>query len=291
MEEVVHIVATLGRLAVTLAGLTTMVLAQPSMTARDYDDFYTTVILRAKNGSKAEWLASYDPVVNFVERVRKDVEALPEPTRLALARAVHDNGYWKRQEGRVRDPGDPFLGATFKADDAALEGLLTRAGYDAYRSRYTQGASGYRVALEAVADRGALYKLEGKDVPGLSELPSDTPIINANARGWDDLLADAERYGNPRERADAIMKNQLNGIASALALLRGSEPRSDAEMDYATAVIWRYTGHYSNKDAWEREPLVRTPYPQLSEAEKVKDRDVWKAVREALKAHPIPHVP
>jgi hypothetical protein len=67
-----------------------------------------------------------------------------------------------------------------------------------------------------------------------------------------------------------------------MALLRSSQPRSDAEMDYATAVIWRYTGHYSGKDGWDREPLVRIPYAQLSEAEKAKDRDVWKAVREAL---------
>jgi hypothetical protein len=79
-----------------------------------------------------------------------------------------------------------------------------------------------------------------------------------------------------------IVRNQLNGIASALALLRGSRPHSDAEMDYATAVIWRYTGHYNGRDGWEREPLVRIPYAQLSEAEKVKDRDVWKAVRDAL---------
>ena len=79
------------------------------------------------------------------------------------------------------------------------------------------------------------------------------------------------------------MTNQMNGVASALSLLRASRTRSDAEMDYATAVIWRYTGHHAGRDAWEREPMVRIPYPQLSEAEKVKDRAVWKAVRDALK--------
>ena len=68
------------------------------------------------------------------------------------------------------------------------------------------------------------------------------------------------------------MRNQLNGIASALALLRSGKARSDAEMDYATAVIWRYTGHYSGRDGWEREPLVRIPYAQLSDAEKVRKR-------------------
>ena len=56
--------------------------AQPSLTVKDYDDFYNVVILKAKNGSKEEWLASYDPVVRFVTRVRQDDEKLPEVTDL-----------------------------------------------------------------------------------------------------------------------------------------------------------------------------------------------------------------
>jgi hypothetical protein len=83
------------------------------------------------------------------------------------------------------------------------------------------------------------------------------------------------------------MRNQLNGIASALSLLRSRQSRSDAEMDYATAVIWRYTGHYHGREGWDREPLVRVPYSELSEAEKAKDRDVWKAVRDVLEADPL----
>ncbi|MEO5898289.1 MAG: hypothetical protein ABIS06_21590 [Vicinamibacterales bacterium] len=47
--------------------------------------------------------------------------------------------------------------------------------------------------------------------------------------------------------------------------------------DYGTAVIWRCTGHFSGKGGWEKEPVVRIPYPQLPEAEKVKDRPVWQA--------------
>jgi hypothetical protein len=261
--------------------------AQPALTAKDYDDFYSNVILKARNASKAEWLASYDPVVNFIARVRQDVEKLPDATTQALARAVHDNGYWKGQELRVRDPKDPFIGARFKAGDDALKVLLTPQGYDAYRNRYSRDAGGYRVALEAVADRAALYKLEGKNIPRLSEVPANTYIVNVNAQSWDNLLADAQRFANPAERLAVIMRNQMNGISSALSLLRGSRTHSDAEMDYATAVIWRYTGHYSGKDGGDREPLVRIPYPQLSEAEKDKDRQVWKAVRDALKANPI----
>src|SRR5262245_14934759 len=97
---------------VAIAGLIVLVaclaLAQSTLTTKDYDDFYRTVILTAKNGSKAEWLASYDAVVNFVGRVRQDVEALPEASRRTLAKAVHDNGYWKGQELRIRDPNDPL---------------------------------------------------------------------------------------------------------------------------------------------------------------------------------------
>ena len=257
------------------------------MTVEDYDDFYNVVILKAKNGTKGEWLASFDPVVGFISRVRQGVEKLPDATQRALAKAVHDNGYWKGQEVRIRNVADPFLGAKLKAGDERLKAVLTRQGFDAYRSRYTQGSKGYRFTLEAVADRAALYKVEGKDIPRLSEVPAHTTIVNANAQSWDDLVADAESYPNPGERMEAIVGNQFNAIASALALMRASQPRTDAEMDYATAVIWRYTGHVSGKDGWEQEPLVRIPYAQLPEAEKVKDRPVWKAVREALEAHPI----
>jgi hypothetical protein len=261
--------------------------AQPKLTVQDYEAFYNTVLLKASNASKDEWLASYDPIVTFITRVRQEVERLPEATQTALARAVHDNGYWKGQQARVRDTADPFVGAKLTAGDAVLRTVLTPAGYDANRSRYTQGARGYRFTLEAVSDRAAFYKAERKAVPRLSTIPATTTIVNANAQSWDDLVADSARYPDPAERMRVIVRNQFNAIASALALMRGRQPRSDAEMDYATAVIWRYTGHFSGKEGWEKEPLVRVPYAQLPDAEKLKDRPVWKAVREALKSHPM----
>jgi hypothetical protein len=51
--------------------------------------------------------------------------------------------------------------------------------------------------------------------------------------------------------------------------------------------IGRRSGHFSGRDGWEQEPLVRIAYAQLPEGEKAKDRPVWKAVCDALKAHPI----
>jgi hypothetical protein len=288
MQMKMHMKRAEGVLLGALIGLGAWVAhAQPSLIVKDYDDFYSIVVLKAKNGGKDEWLASYDQVVNFITRVRQDVEKLPDATQRALAKAVHDNGFWKGQEVRVQNARDPFVGAKFKAGAEQLKAVLTSQGYDAFRSRYAQGSRGYRFTLEAVADRAAFYKLEGKNIPRLSEIPANTTIVNANAQSWDDLVADAERYANPGERMGVIVRNQFNAIASALALMRASRTRSDAEMDYATAVIWRYTGHFSGKDGWEQEPLVRIPYAQLPEAEKVKDRPVWKAVREALKAHPI----
>lgn len=140
------------------------------------------------------------------------------------------------------------MGAKLKAGDERLKAVLTPQGFDAYRSRHTQGSTGYRFTLEAVADRAAFYKLEGKDIPHLSEIPANTTIVNAKAQSWDDLVADAASSPNPSERMGEILRNQFNAIASALALMRASQPRSDAEMDYATAVIWRYTGHFSGRD-------------------------------------------
>ena len=276
-----HLRVLLGAL-VLLSG--SALRAQP-LSGKDYDDFYNLVILKASNATKAEWLASYDPVVSFVARVRKDVEALPVTTQRAFARAVHDNGYWKGQEIRIRNPNDPFMGATLRGGDERLTVVLTPQGYDAYRRRYAQGSRGYRFTLDVVADRPAFYALAGKTIPRVSEVPASTLIVNANAQSWDDLVADARNYPNPTERMDVILRNQFNAIASALSLIRASRPRSDAEMDYATAVIWRYTGHFSGKDGWDREPLVRILYAQLPEAERVKDRPIWQAVRDVLKAH------
>jgi hypothetical protein len=66
MTRMVAMLVILGALANTTR-------AQPTLTVKDYDDFYSSVILEAKNGTKAEWLASYDPVVNFVARVWRAV--------------------------------------------------------------------------------------------------------------------------------------------------------------------------------------------------------------------------
>jgi len=45
--------------------------AQSRLTPKDYGGFYNDVILKANNGSKAEWLACDDPVITFVARVLK----------------------------------------------------------------------------------------------------------------------------------------------------------------------------------------------------------------------------
>jgi hypothetical protein len=264
---------------------------QPRLSAQDYDRFYDDVVLKARNGNREEWLASYQAVTSFVAAVRREVEQLPDPTKRALAQAVHDNGYWKSQEIRIRDATDPFLGARLVGSDEQLKAVLTPRGYDAYRDRYAQGSRGYRFTLEVVADRAAFYGLQGKDIPRLEELPVNTVIVNANAQSWDDLVAEAGSYPAPAERLGVIVGNQLNAVASALSLMRGTKTLSDAEMDYATTVIWRYTGHFSGTDGWDREPLVRTPYEQLPEAERAKDRPVWKAVRDALASLPAAESP
>jgi hypothetical protein len=96
----------------------------------DYDNFYRLVVLKASNATKADWLASYEPVVGFIAKVRQDVDALADANKRALAKAVHDNGYWRGQQQRVRDASDPFLGARFKANDDALKTVLTPKGYE-----------------------------------------------------------------------------------------------------------------------------------------------------------------
>ena len=261
--------------------------AQAMLTTRDYDQFLEAVVMQARNTSKEEWLASHDPVVNFIAKVRQDVERLPDASKQVFAKVVHDIGYWKGQEARSLDPANPFLGAQVKGTDDALKAVLTAQGFEAWSKRYAQGSRGYRFTLEIVADRAAFYRLQGKSIANLTELAASTNIVNANAQSWDDLVADARNYPNAGERAGVIVGNQLNAVASALALMRGSKALGDSEMDYATAVVWRYTGHFSGKDGWDKVPVVSVPYGQLAESEKAKDRPIWKAVQQALKAMPI----
>ena len=79
--------------------------AQAILNTRDYDNFLEAVVLQARNTSKEEWLVFHDPVVNFIARVRQDVERLPDARKQAFAKVVHNIGYWKGQEARALDAG------------------------------------------------------------------------------------------------------------------------------------------------------------------------------------------
>ncbi|MBU3738000.1 MAG: hypothetical protein FGM55_03485 [Rhodoferax sp.] len=258
--------------------------AQPVLSPADHDRFVREVVMKAGNGSREEWLASYDAVLDFVGRVQQEVAQLPDARKQVFARSVHDLGYWKGQELRVADPRNPFLGARLRGTDSELAAVLTPQGAQAWRERYAQGARGYRFNLDIVADREGFFRLQGKALANAAEWAAGTAIVNANAQSWDALVLDAAAYPDPAERLRVLVGNQLGAIASALSLMRGSQPLDDAAMDYATAVIWRYTGHYSGRDGWDKVPLVRVPYAQLPESEKAKDRPIWKAVQQGLRA-------
>ena len=153
--------------------------------------------MKAKNGSqRSEWLASYDPVVSFVARVRQEVDKLPDATQRALAKAVHDNGYWKGQETSASDnAADPFVGAKFEAGRREqLKAVLTPAGIRRLPQSLCAGIeAGTASPSRSVADRAAFYKLEGKRHPSaLRDARPSTTIVNANAQSWDDLVADAQ---------------------------------------------------------------------------------------------------
>lgn len=258
--------------------------AQAALSAADHDRFLRDVVMQARNGSREEWLASYDAVVGFVGRVQQEVARLSDAQKQVFARAVHDLGYWKGQEQRVSDPRNPFLGAHLRGSDNELAAVLTPQGAQAWRERYAQGARGYRFNLDIVADREGFFRLQGKALANPAEWAGSTGIVNANAQSWESLVAEAARYPNPSERLQVIVGNQLGAVASALSLMRGTQMPDDASMDYATAVIWRYTGHFSGRDGWDKVPLVQVPYAQLPESEKAKDRPIWKAVQQGLRA-------
>ena len=259
--------------------------AQPSLTVKDYDNFYSLVILKAKNSSKAEWLASYESIVSFIARVRQDVETLPAAGQRALAKAVHDTD-WKGQELRVRDPKTLSSAPRSRQVTRSSRRFSTPQGYDAYRGAMRRERTDTASHSRWYRIRVALYKLEGKSISAVGD--SGQYVHSECQRAeLDDLVADAQRDPDPGARMGEILRNQMNGIASALSLPAchrnplgprdGRRHRSDLALHGALQRQGRLGA---------RTP-VRISYPQLSKAEKAKDRNVWKAVRDVLKADPI----
>jgi len=111
--------------------------------------------------------------------------------------------------------------------------------------------------------------------------PAKLQVFNANAGNWLDLLDDAAYFDNLTDterdelrarqtrddkeqylekigktaRLEVMRGNQTAGMASAFALSRIKEVLSFAQMDYATAVIWRYKGHWKGVYAYDGKDL------------------------------------
>ncbi len=275
----------------------------------DHDRFYRGVVLGASNTTKEAWLKDYEAVRTFVD----ELQARITPAEVAaFAPSIHDNGYWKDRAKEIATtkvtsgehlllglppsfpapPGGP-AGAV-GAEEKRFLSFLTPAGQAAYAARFDQpggaklllshvqpekwlaffAAFGPQKSQESLA---AFLLPNGQPNPQLS--PAKLQIFNSNAGSWCALEAQAQQFRDPAARLGVMRDNQTAAMASTFALTKSSEPLSFSQMDYATAVIWRYTGHWSGKNGFDEVYQVKTDYFSADfDADRLKDGPVWRAV-------------
>jgi len=273
----------------------------------DHELFYHHYVLRASNQSKSAWLASYTPIAAFVDEIESNIS---EEEIQSFARPVHNNGYWRLVKAKVytekvTGPEDLILGIIPElpeADMDRLRGFLTddaiqnKLDDKAKNDRLYVNPSGYKILLSDI-ERGDNNKgwldffewygnLTGikKSKESLEKFFSGEftsnriQVFNANAASWEDLDKDARKFDYD-ERIRKMRGNQKAAMASAFALTNLRIMLSFAQMDYATAVIWRYKGHWSEEAGWENEYQVATPYDSSDfDADRYKDGPIWRAV-------------
>jgi hypothetical protein len=204
---------------------------------------------------------------------------------------------------------------TNTSDEKTFMGYLTDSGKLNYENRF-QKRDGYKIVLEDIKKESwaEFYQKYGaeKNQASLTRFfakadfnPAKLQVYNANAGSWNDLLDDAAFFDGlkvaeaqklrsikTRQEKESYLEaigktarlatmrgKQKDGMASAFALTKVNEALTFAQMDYATAVIWRYKGHWRGRDGWEQVYQVSTDYysPEF-DADRSKDGPIWQAV-------------
>ena len=235
---------------------------------RDFSAFYDLVLSKIEAGrnsraftDKAEWIKTYDWVNKMLDREVEFLNQLKE-TRpdiiQALARASHDNGYYKTKDvagedgrgGIINDPASTWLKPELSSE--AIN-LLTEAGRRSYNGRYENFRGNnqklsvgqldlYNLSPEVLR---AFFEAVGKDpeAPGVKRLIQDIeslrgasseqlaskeakkilnrPIINLYHQSFDDLLARGKAIVNSEARSkwnEAIINNQIKAVAVSVLL-------------------------------------------------------------------------
>lgn len=259
-------------------------------TSNKYDRFYNAHIkpiaqaMEEGRWTKDVWLEHFDPVVEFVNGIERELD---RETIEHFAPAVHDNGYWRTERVKVQDQSSPLLGGVIPLSDEKLGKLLTPEGLAEYEGRYNQGEKGFKIKLSVVKPekRHEFFQAVGKtgiSPEAAASMPADTVLVNANAMSWEDMQRDARNFPDPQARIARMYKNQTAAMAGTFALTRMSSPLTTAQMNEASAIIWKYTGNWDGKKGWEGSSsyLVKKTTAQLPPHELDKDEPIWKAVLE-----------
>jgi hypothetical protein len=266
----------------------------------DHDEFHASIVLNASNASEPEWKKDYEVVTTFIDEIEHRIT----PKEVAdFAPAIHENGYWRDRKleietQEVKSGEQLLLGMVPSFEKGAAEdkflAFLTPEGRAKYETRYDK-PGGYKILLSDLkpdqwlqffAEFGpqksqdslkAFLLPDGKPNPKIN--PAKLQLFNANAGSWEAMLADAKHFKNPDERVGAMRQNQKAAMASTFALTRMSEPLASSQMDYATAVVWRYKGHWSGENGYKEVYQVSTGYFSRDfDADRLKDGPIWRAV-------------
>lgn len=240
----------------------------------NHDKFYAEHILTASNGSKQEWWNSNEVISAFVDEVEWRITAQEVSD---YAQSIHDNGYWRliRDAIGIKKAAsvDHLVIGRLPVDglpQEILDEYFTQEGKSLHDGRFAS-ERGYQIKLNHIKPEkwvDFLVNIGGKDRESVQALlydkkqnlksdifPDAIQLYNANFGSFDELLEEAQKYSDPASRIRRIYNNQKSAMASAFTLTRLRRELSFGQMDYATAVIWRYKGHWEGVYAWDGKDL------------------------------------
>lgn len=282
----------------------------------DLGQFYNNVLSRIDNSSQEAWLANFDAMTAAESEVVGLLKAkLPEEQLVALAKVVADLGYYLPLKKTSIDNKDKVdLGATLSAEAVAL---LTPEGQALWANRYESFAKNGKKNKYTAAELGineanveAVMKAQGKSEAAIATLRGDfnKVVVNLFQQPFEDMVKAGNAIVDEESRAvwnKKIYSSQLGAVARELILAEidrlGIANTSDVVShitessdldthfrlgDRLTFYLWIYSGQSDGREGFEKSELVRTPYDQLPEGERLKDLNISRALRAVIVDQP-----
>lgn len=266
------------------------------------------VNLEAATRTNEGYLEYYDRVVALVEGIQGIVTSnLSLETKLNLARAAHDIGYWQAEKLKVQNPGRLELGANLSQEAYSL---LPTTGRRYYLERYEQfptrknklTAKQIGITELDLEGRRAFFNAAGKTAltdAQLMELSPDAVVMNLYHADFDQMVKTGKKIRNPASQAaflNQIVKNQISAIARTVIVnavaqidpslneeIRVAGEPSFTGKDKLTFLLWKFTGHYDGKEGFSKLPaLVAQDYTRIASDIRLLDKTMNDAISKAV---------